>query len=226
MYFVKTQQHNTHIFPSKLSQKLASSRNMNKIKCRLKHWRKNSWKHRSIKIVAESRVIWKIDDVCIKFIYSEKATKFCEIFTLLLSYVVSVKSKVKISQNCVAFSEYMNFKSLWNSNSRIEFCTSFCFGWIRLPTLFTIGLLCYVLPFQLLLFRRKSEFEYEVSNDFFKLIRIIYNFLNCAYIPTFLHNFYLNFIGFVENPRNNPHSFHEFFDPLFAFQLETLLNTS
>ena len=45
-----------------------------------------------------------------KFIYSEQATKFCEIFTLLLSYVVPVKSKVKISQNFVAFSEYMNFK--------------------------------------------------------------------------------------------------------------------
>ena len=42
--------------------------------------------------------------------YSEKATKFCEIFTLLLSYLVSVKSKVKISQTFVAFSEYMNFK--------------------------------------------------------------------------------------------------------------------
>ena len=35
--------------------------------------------------------------------------KFCEIFTLLLSYVALVKSKVKISQNFVAFSEYMNF---------------------------------------------------------------------------------------------------------------------
>ena len=45
----------------------------------------------------------------IKFIYSENATKFCKIFTLLLSYVVPVKSKVKISQNIVAFSEYMNF---------------------------------------------------------------------------------------------------------------------
>ena len=44
-----------------------------------------------------------------KFIYSEKATKFCEISTLLLSYVVSVRSKVEISQNFVAFSEYMNF---------------------------------------------------------------------------------------------------------------------
>ena len=37
------------------------------------------------------------------------ATKLCEIFTLLLSYVVPVKSKVKISQHFVAFSEYMNF---------------------------------------------------------------------------------------------------------------------
>ena len=37
------------------------------------------------------------------------ATKFCEIFTLLLFYVVPVKSMVKISQNFVAFSEYMNF---------------------------------------------------------------------------------------------------------------------
>ena len=45
----------------------------------------------------------------LKFIYSEKATKFCEIFTLLLSYVGPVKSKVKILQNFVAFSEYMNF---------------------------------------------------------------------------------------------------------------------
>ena len=44
----------------------------------------------------------------VKFIYSEKATKFSKIFTLLLSYVVPIKSKVKISQNYVAFSEYMN----------------------------------------------------------------------------------------------------------------------
>ena len=41
--------------------------------------------------------------------YSEKATKFCVIFTFLLSYVVPVKSKVKISQKFGAFSEYMNF---------------------------------------------------------------------------------------------------------------------
>ena len=45
----------------------------------------------------------------LKFIYSEKATKFYEIFILLLTTVHTVKSKVKISQNFVAFSEYMNF---------------------------------------------------------------------------------------------------------------------
>ena len=46
----------------------------------------------------------------VKFIHSEKATKFCEISTLDLSYVVTVKSTVEISQTFVAFSEYMNFK--------------------------------------------------------------------------------------------------------------------
>ena len=45
----------------------------------------------------------------VKFIYSDKATKFCEISTLLLTTVHTVKSKVEILQNFVAFSEYMNF---------------------------------------------------------------------------------------------------------------------
>ena len=45
----------------------------------------------------------------VKFIYSEKATKFSKIFTLLLSYVVPIKSKVKISKKKIlAFSEYIN----------------------------------------------------------------------------------------------------------------------
>ena len=38
----------------------------------------------------------------LKFIYSEKATKF-------LSFVVPVKGNVEISENFVTFSEYMNF---------------------------------------------------------------------------------------------------------------------
>ena len=43
----------------------------------------------------------------LKFIDSEKATKFREIVPLLLPVCTVVKSKEKISQ--VAFSEYMNF---------------------------------------------------------------------------------------------------------------------
>ena len=50
-----------------------------------------------------------IDDF--KFIYSEKATKFCEISTVDLSYVVPVKSTVEILQNFVALSGYMNFQT-------------------------------------------------------------------------------------------------------------------
>ena len=38
-------------------------------------------------------------DSHLKFIYYEKATQFCEIFTLFLTTVHTVKSKVKISQN-------------------------------------------------------------------------------------------------------------------------------
>ena len=44
----------------------------------------------------------------LKFIYSEKATKFCEISTLDLTVCTVVKFKVEISQNYVAFSEYMD----------------------------------------------------------------------------------------------------------------------
>ena len=58
----------------------------------------------------------------VKFIYSEKATKFCEIFLLLLTTVHStVKSKGKISQNFVAFSEYMNFNKIHQANNWIKF---------------------------------------------------------------------------------------------------------
>ena len=51
----------------------------------------------------------------LNFVYSEKATKFCEMSTLLLSTVHTDKSKVEISQNFVAFSEYMNFTNLPNT---------------------------------------------------------------------------------------------------------------
>ena len=51
----------------------------------------------SIIFILESEVRY------VKFIDSEKATKFCEISTVDLYYVVTVKSKVEISQNFVAF---------------------------------------------------------------------------------------------------------------------------
>ena len=52
--------------------------------------------------------------------YSEKATNFCKIPIVDLSYVVRVKSMVEISQNCVAFSEYMNFKYRSTVNPRYK----------------------------------------------------------------------------------------------------------
>ena len=55
-----------------------------------------------------SRVVTQIFKP-VKFIYSEKATKFCEIFTYLLTATTLDKSKVKILQHFVPFSEYMNF---------------------------------------------------------------------------------------------------------------------
>ena len=46
-------------------------------------------------------------EVVLKFKYSEKA--ICKISTVDLSYVVPVKFMVEISQNFLAFSEYLNF---------------------------------------------------------------------------------------------------------------------
>ena len=45
----------------------------------------------------------------IKFVYSEKATKFCEISTLHLTLCTVVKVKMEILVDFVALSEYMNF---------------------------------------------------------------------------------------------------------------------
>ena len=55
------------------------------------------------------QILLNIDQHTLKFIYSEKATKCCEISTLLLTGTIQDKSKVEILQCFVAFSEYMNF---------------------------------------------------------------------------------------------------------------------
>ena len=63
----------------------------------------------------------------VKFIYSEKATKFGKISTLLLSCVVPVKSKVEILQNFVVFLRICELyeidrrKKKDNPKSKIEF---------------------------------------------------------------------------------------------------------
>ena len=54
---------------------------------------------------------WPAHDILIKFIYFEKATKFCEISTVDLTITTQDKSKLEISQNFVAFSKYMNFNT-------------------------------------------------------------------------------------------------------------------
>ena len=45
----------------------------------------------------------------LKFMYSEKATKFCKISTVDLTDVTQDKYLVEMLQKIVAFSEYMNF---------------------------------------------------------------------------------------------------------------------
>ena len=63
----------------------------------------------SNKRLVSSCPVLLVGKTLLKFIYSEMATKFCEIFPLILTTVHTFKSKGKISQNFVAFSECMNF---------------------------------------------------------------------------------------------------------------------
>ena len=56
------------------------------------------------------KLLWEIS-LLLKFIYSEKATKFFKISTIDLSYAVPVKSTVEILQIFVAFLEYKNFNN-------------------------------------------------------------------------------------------------------------------
>ena len=53
-----------------------------------------------------------IDTNHVQIILNIKVHIFWEGYKILLSYVVPVKSKEKISENFVAFSEYMNFKQI------------------------------------------------------------------------------------------------------------------
>ena len=74
--------------------------------------------YKTLRFIAEVR--W----ARLKFMYSEKATQFCEISTVDLSYVVPVKSTVEILQNFVAFSEYMNFNVIVLTKISMKFLIS------------------------------------------------------------------------------------------------------
>ena len=67
----------------------------------------------------------------LKFIYSEKATKFWEISNLDLTVCSKVKPKVDISSNYVAFSEYMNFNGISSTNSSTATKTLQPLKWVQ-----------------------------------------------------------------------------------------------
>ena len=72
----------------------------------------------------ESRLLFKIvSTLPFKVGIFWEGHKFCEIVTLLLSTVHTDKSKMKILQNFVAFSDYMNFNKNYNL---VEHCGQFC----------------------------------------------------------------------------------------------------
>ena len=74
----------------------------------------------------------------LKFMYSEKATKFFEISTNYLSYVLPVKWLVEILQNFVAFSEYMNLKK-----TILRPCILFCLTFVSwISPVFTFPRVC------------------------------------------------------------------------------------
>ena len=78
---------------------------------RFRWWFFGFWHKKFYKKYAKISYVRKKNVRQLKFIYSEKATIFCEIFTLLLTGTTKDKSRVKISQNFEAFSEYMNFRT-------------------------------------------------------------------------------------------------------------------
>ena len=110
----------------------------------------------------------------IKFIHSEKATQLCEIFTLLLSYVVPVKSKVKISQNFVAFSEYMNFIFDSFRINRVH-CTphdfthfpiqNFEFPWMRMKRILLFSCFFVIIIWMAFEIFKKSRIQLEMWNS-------------------------------------------------------------
>ena len=105
-------------------------------------------------------------------VYSEKATNFCEISIVDLSYVVTVKSTLEISQTFVAFSEYMKFNSedpdcfatsnktsfrlilFYFFSNMLHVCTSFCNGLLSMSLTTYVFFKC-----------SKNLYEYRMSKS-------------------------------------------------------------
>ena len=71
----------------------------------------------------------------LKFIYCEKATKFCKILNILLTGTTWDKSMVEILQNFMTFTEYMNLKDsrciwwiLWTPSALYRMKTEYTYS--------------------------------------------------------------------------------------------------
>ena len=78
----------------------------------------------------------------LKFIYSEKATKFFKIFAFLLSYVAPVKSKVKILQNFVAFG-LLRIYELYDKMAVLKIILTPCVPYSIVAYSWTITYVCF-----------------------------------------------------------------------------------
>ena len=80
----------------------------------------------------------------LKFIYSEKTTKFCEISTVDLTITTQDKSTVEISQQFVAFSEYVNFDIVGQLDAwvgkKIQNYADVMYGWSPVERESSIGI--------------------------------------------------------------------------------------
>ena len=135
----------------------------------------------------EHELVLKVLTSCtqhVKFIYSEKATKFCEISAFLLTIIRTVKSKVKILQNFVASSEYMNFtklkinKELIINFGSIEETMALCCSLLPVTSFF-----CYFSSY----LRQMQDLEGN-SKYFFVVEKVPQHLTGLQELQTCLHN--------------------------------------
>ena len=74
----------------------------------------NTYMNNDFFFIVSKKKLLSLETLLVNFIYSEKATKFCKITTVDLSYVEPVKSTVEILQNFMTLLrfDYFNLKSV------------------------------------------------------------------------------------------------------------------